>query len=152
MRKALTAVAVLAGALVLLTAAASALSTSTQRVGIDQKGNSFVLTPTSPGPIKADKGAFGACCWTSRYVELAGQQLEVDNPKLTLTGTNGTLKLRNRIEWVDVPGGLSIFTGTWKVVGGAGAYAGASGHGRVVGVQTRSGNGKAHFFGYLTTG
>jgi hypothetical protein len=47
-----------------------------------------------------------ACCWTTRYVTVAGQRLQVDNPRLTLTGRNGTLNLRNRIQWVDVPGVL----------------------------------------------
>jgi hypothetical protein len=153
MRKALTAMAMLAGALVLLAAAASARSTSREHVTIDQKGGSFVLTPAGGGALKADRGAFAACCWTQRFVYIAGQRVEVDNPKLTLTGANGTLTLRNRIQWVDVPGGLSVFSGTWKASGGTGAYAGVTGHGRIVGVQkSTGGSDRAHFFGYLATG
>ena len=35
--------------------------------------------------------------------------------------------VRNRIEWVDLPDGWAVFTGTWKVIRGTGAYAGLSG-------------------------
>lgn len=150
MRKALTAVVVLGAAAAVLVAVASARPTSAkQRVSIANTGNSFVLRPTSAGPVKSDKGALDACCWTTRHVVLAGERLDVNDPHLTLTGRNGTLKLRNRIVWVDVPGGLSIFIGTWKVVGGTGAYAGLSGHGRVEGVATIGGQDKARLFGFL---
>lgn len=153
MRRAMTALVVLVAATTTLASVASARpAAANQRVSIDQKGGSFVLTAASSGAIKDDKGALTACCWTSRHVTVAGQRLEVDNPRLTLTGANGTLNFRNRIEWVDVPGGLGILNGTWKVVGGTGAYAGMSGHGRVEGVQTKGGYGRVHFFGFLTSG
>jgi hypothetical protein len=150
MRKVLTA-AVLIGVVVAVLASFASARTAAvrQRVSISNPGNSFVLRPTSAGPIKSDKGALDACCWTTRHVVLAGERLDVNDPHLTLTGRNGTLKLRNRIVWVDVPGGLSIFTGTWRVVGGTGAYAGLSGRGRVEGVQTIGGNDNARFFGFF---
>jgi len=69
------------------------------------------------------------CCWRSWNVTRAGASVEVTNPLLTLAGANGTLKIRQRIEWVQLPQGWSTWTGTWKVVGGTGAYAGLSGHG-----------------------
>jgi len=152
MRKALTTAAVLAAvAATLTTVAAARTGSATQHVEITEKGDSYVLTP-SAGGVEGDKGAMTACCWTRRFVVVAGRRVEVDDPQLTLTGANGTLKFRNRIEWVDVPGNLGIFTGTWKVVGGTGAYKGLSGHGRVVGVQTAGGYDRAHFFGFLTSG
>ena len=152
MRRAFTTAAVLAAlAGMLATVAAARPVSAKQRVNIEEKGNSDVLTASS-GAIQGDKGTITACCWTRRYVVVAGQRLEVDNPHLTFTGANGTLDLRNRIEWVNVPGGLGVFTGTWRVVGGAGAYKGVSGHGRVVGVQTAGGYDRAHFFGFLTSG
>ena len=152
MRKTLIAVAVLLGlAAAFATFAAARQASSTQRVTITHDGDSFVLTPTSSGAIKPDRGNLTFCCWTTRHVVLAGERLEVDDPHLTLTGAHGTLKLHNQIQWVDVPGGLGIFTGTWKVVGGSGAYAGLSGHGRVAGVQTAGGLNRARFFGFLTS-
>jgi len=152
MRRAFTTAAVLAAlAGMLATVAAARPVSAKQRVNIEEKGNSDVLTASS-GAIQGDKGTITACCWTRRHVVVAGQRLEVDDPHLTFTGANGTLDLRNRIEWVNVPGGLGVFTGTWRVVGGAGAYKGVSGHGRVVGVQTAGGYDRAHFFGFLTSG
>jgi hypothetical protein len=152
MRKAFTTAVVLAAAAgVLATVAAARPVSAKQHVNMEEKGNSYVLTASS-GALQGDKGTMTACCWTRSFVVVAGQRLEVDNPRLTFTGANGTLNLRNRIEWVDVPGGLGIFTGTWKVVGGDGAYKGMSGHGRVEGVQTASGYDRAQFFGFLTSG
>jgi hypothetical protein len=154
MRKALTTAAALAIlavlAAMLTTAAAARPASAKQHVSIDEKGNSNVLTVSS-GAIPGGKFTMTACCWTRRHVVVAGQRLEVDNPHLTFTGANGTLVFRNRIEWVDVPGGLGIFSGTWRVVGGTGAYRSISGHGRVVGVQTAGGYDRAHFFGFLTS-
>jgi hypothetical protein len=152
MRKAFTTAAVLAvAAAMLATVAAARPASAKQHVTIEEKGNSNVLTVSS-GTIQGDKGAMSACCWTRRHVVVAGQRLEVDDPHLTFAGANGTLDLRNRIEWVDVPGGLGIFSGTWRVVGGSGTYKGISGHGRVVGVQTAGGYDRAHFFGFITSG
>jgi len=151
MRKALILVAVLAvTAATLVTAAAARTAASSERVLIERSGGSFVLMPTSTGAIGRDTGTFSACCWSTRHAVVAGQRLEVNDPHLTLTGANGTLNLRNRIEWVDVPDGWGIFTGTWKVVGGTGAYAGVSGHGRVEGVSTAGGYTRANLFGFLT--
>ena len=76
-----------------------------------------------------------------------GQSIDINDPLLTLTGKRGTLVARNRVEWIDVPDGYAVFTGTWKVVRGTGDYAGLSGGGRGAGVGlpngTRSGGSKA---------
>ena len=149
MRKTLIAAATLTAAAILVTVAAARPVSTTQRVSIMQKNNSFVLKPTSPGAIQADTGTFSACCWTTRHVVRSGQRLDVNNPLLTLTGKSGTLKLRNHIVWVDLPDRWSIFTGTWKVVGGTGAYAGLSGHGSVAAAETPGGYDRAQFFGFL---
>jgi hypothetical protein len=69
---------------------------------------------------------------------------------MTLTGRQGTLVLRNRIEWVDIPDGQAIFTGTWRVIRGTGASAGLSGGGRGAGVALSSSNGKSRFEGFLS--
>jgi hypothetical protein len=149
MRRMLIVAAVLATAATVAAVAAARPVSAKQSVSIEQKGSSFVLTPNSSGAIQPDKGAFAACCWTTRNIVVAGERLEINDPHLTLTGADGTLKLRNRIRWIDVPGGLGIFTGTWKVVGGTGVYAGLSGGGRVAGVQTAGGYARAKLFGFL---
>jgi hypothetical protein len=151
MRKTLTIVAALALMLALLaTVAAARPDAAKQRVRIMEKQNSFVLKPASSGAIQGDLGAFAACCWSTRHVVRSGQRLTLNNPLLTLSGKNGTLKLRNHIVWVDLPDGWSIFTGTWKVVGGTGAYAGVSGHGSVADAVAPSGYDRAQFFGFLS--
>jgi hypothetical protein len=152
MRKTLILAALLAvTAATLVTVADARPAASSERVRIERNGGSFVLAPASQGAIGRDTGKFTACCWNTRHTVVAGQRLEVNDPHLTLTGANGTLNLRNRIEWVNVPGGWGVFTGTWKVVGGTGAYAGVSGHGRVEGVQTAGGYARSQLFGFLTT-
>jgi hypothetical protein len=151
MRKTLIAAVALAAAAVLVTVAAARPVSMKERVSITHTGNSFTLTPMSSGAIQGDSGAFEACCWSNLHVVRAGQRLDLNNPLLTLTGKNGTLKLRNRIVWVDLPGGWSIFTGTWKVVGGTGAYAGLAGHGSVAAaVPASGGDGRVHFWGFLS--
>ena len=59
---------------------------------------------------------------------------------MTLQGKNGRIVATNRMEWLDLPGGISIFTGTWKVVSGNRAYRGLVGGGRVAGVMFANGS------------
>lgn len=152
MRKTLAVAAVLVLMAALLATVAAARSASMkERVSITHARNTFVLTPLSSGAVRHDAGRFAACCWSNRHVVRAGQRLDLNNPLLTLTGKDGILKLRDRIVWVDLPGGWSVFTGTWKVVGGTGAYAGLSGHGSVAAaVPPSGGDGKVHFWGFLS--
>ena len=147
----IVAVVLAATTAILATVAAARPTTAKQRVSIAQKGNSFVLTPASSGAIQPDRGAFAACCWTTHHVVVAGQRLELNNPLLTFTGKNGTLKFGNRIVWVDLPDKWLLFTGTWTVVGGTGAYAGLSGSGHVDGAVTANGHDRVQFFGFLTS-
>jgi hypothetical protein len=150
MRRALTAIAALAVAAVTLTAVASAGSTTTkQLVTIQVTKSGFVLTPLTAGPIKPDTGPASFCCWTQRFITRNGQAIEINNPKMTLTGKNGTLVTRNVIGWIDVPNGYSVFTGTWKIIGATGAYAGLTGGGGAAGVSLPIGNTNAKFEGFL---
>jgi hypothetical protein len=152
MRKTFTAALVLVALAVAAPISAKAPSAA-QHIRIEARGangETFVLTPTSSGRIQADTGALVSCCWTPTHVVRAGETLEVDDPHLTFKGAHGTLRFRNRIEWVDLPDGWSIFTGTWKAVGGTGAYASLSGSGRVSGVTTASGFTRVRLFGSFT--
>jgi hypothetical protein len=152
MHKKLVAIAVLAAGTVSVASIAAAGSVAArQRVAIQVTGanQSFVLTPLTSGAIKLDTGIAYFCCWSTRHVMRDGQAIDVNDPQMTLTGKRGTLVLRNRIEWVDVPEGEAIFTGTWKVIRGTGAYAGLSGGGRGAGVTLANSNAKSRFEGFL---
>ena len=123
-----------------------------QRISIQVRGiatEPFVLRPLTSGAIKRDTGTATFCCWTSRHVIRDGQSIELNNPQMTLTGKRGTLVVRNHIEWIDVPDGWAIFTGTWKVIRGTGDYAGLSGGGRAAGVALTNNNEKTQFEGFL---
>jgi hypothetical protein len=147
--------AALAVAAVTLTAVASAGSTTAkQRVTIQVTKSGFVLTPLTAGPIKPDTGSGSAvnfCCWTQRFISRNGQSIEINNPRMTLTGKNGTLVARNVIGWIDVPNGYSVFTGTWKVIRARGAYAGLTGGGGAAGVSLPNGNTNVKFEGFLNS-
>jgi hypothetical protein len=80
-----------------------------------------------------------------------GQAIEINNPQMTLTGKQGTLVARNQIGWIDVGDGLAVFTGTWKVISGTGAYAGFAGGGRGAGVALANGKTKSRFEGFLNS-
>jgi hypothetical protein len=78
-----------------------------------------------------------------------GESIEINDPRMTLTGKQGTLVARNVIGFADLPNSWAVFTGTWKVIRGTGAYAGLAGGGRGAGVSPASGDNRAQFEGYL---
>lgn len=154
MRKTVTAaVALLAMVATFVAVAAGGTHSAKQRVRIEATGAdpfTFVLRPMSQGRVQRDTGPLTFCCWRERKVTRAGARLLVTNPRMTLAGKHGTLKIRERIEWVALPGDWAIQTGTWKVVGGTGSYAGLSGSGRIASV-TAAGVGylRLRLFGFL---
>ena len=146
----LTAAAVLITTAVTLTTAANAEPfAAKQHVAIQLKTDSFVLSPMTSGAVKRDTGSSDSCCWTRRFITHDGLTNEIDNPQVTLRGKRGTLVLRNQIEFFDIPGGDAVFTGSWKVIRGTGAYAGITGGGHGGGVQLAGGDAKAQFEGFL---
>lgn len=126
--------ALLAGAIALLSVGGASGNPAKQRVAITAKGdgdiNSFVLRPFVRGPLARDSGVGSWCCWKQMYATRDGQSVETDDPTLTLTGDQGTLVLKLRVDWVDPGNGYSVGTGTWKVVRGSGGYANVRGGGR----------------------
>jgi len=151
---AIVALAAFAALAVTLTAVASAGSAKAkhQRVEIQENGDgSFALTPLGPGAIKPDTGTITFCCWTERTIMRHGESIDINNPRMTLTGKQGTLVARNRVGFIEVPSGLAVFTGTWKVVRGTGAYAGLTGGGLGGGVDLGDGTTKAQFEGFLNS-
>ena len=152
MSRKLTAIAVLAAtAAMLATVAGAAPGAAKQRVSIDiATAGTFTLTALTPGAVKSDTGNATFCCWTQRYITRNGQSIEINNPQMTLIGKRGTIVARNQIGWIDVPDGWGVFTGTWKVIRGTGAYAGLAGGGRGAGVALANNNTKATYAGFLS--
>ena len=96
-----------------------------EAAGRDQ-GRERRLVRPHPADVRSDQpdaGLASFCCWTARHVVRNGQAVEINNPKMTLTGKRGTLVARNKIGYVDLPDGWAVFTGTWKIISGTGAYA-----------------------------
>jgi hypothetical protein len=134
-------IAALVATVVLTSLAAAGPEAATQRVRISMKnpdGGTFVLTPLQAGMLKRDSGTVSVVYTDLPGVMRQGQQVFVVRNTFTLKGKRGSLSIRERTEWVNVsnekaPGfdfipGVAI--GTWKVVGGTGAYAKATGGGR----------------------
>jgi hypothetical protein len=153
MSRKLTAVAALAATAATLAAVAAAAPVAAkQRVSIQVTGGTderFALASLTAGAIKSDTGVATFCCWSQRFITRDGQSIEINNPQMTLTGKRGTLVARNQVGWIDVPDGLGVFTGTWKVIRGTGAYAVLAGGGRGAGVMLVNGDTKATFEGFL---
>jgi hypothetical protein len=150
MRTRLSVIAALVVAALMLAAVASAgSSTAKQRVAIRFTNTGFVLTPLTSGRIKPDTGTVAFCCWKQRSIMRGGESIDMNNPRMTLTGKQGTLVTRNLIGWIDVPDGYSLFTGTWKVIHATGAYAGLTGGGNGAGVGLPNGNSEATYVGFL---
>jgi hypothetical protein len=134
-------VAALAAAVTLTATAAAGPDAAKQRVAISMKiypQKTFVLTPMQAGPLKRDSGTVSSVDSKESAVMREGQNIYIYRNTYTLKGKRGSLTIRERAEWVDVsnenaPGfdyrpGVAI--GTWKVVGGTGAYAKITGGGR----------------------
>ncbi len=131
----------LAAAVTLTSVGAAGPEAAKQRVAISMKnpGNgTFVLTPLQAGTLKRDSGTVRVVYKDSTTVMREGQSVFISRNTYTLKGKRGTLSIRERNEFVyvsneKVPGfdftpGVGI--GTWKVVGGTGAYAKVTGGGR----------------------
>jgi hypothetical protein len=157
MTRKLTAIALLAGTAIALGASAAAEPVAAkeratgQRIEIQSNADgSFLLIPLTSGSIRRDTGAAAFCCWTMTRITRDGQAIDINDPQMTLTGKRGTLVVRNRIGFIDIPDGWAVFTGTWKVIRGTGDYAGVSGGGRGAGVAPPNGRAKATFDGFLS--
>ena len=133
--------AALVAAVTLTSIAAAGPEAAKQRVAISMKGlgnGTFVLTPVQAGTLKRDSGTVSVVYNEPTTVMRQGQRISVFLNTYTLKGKRGSLSIRERNELVEVskekvPGfdftpGVGI--GTWKVVGGTGAYAKITGGGR----------------------
>jgi hypothetical protein len=128
-------VAALFAAIILTSVAAAGPEAARQRVAINMKlypQKTFVLLPLQAGPLELDTGTIKWTDVPGRKVMRYGQVVTIyDGVLVTLTGKRGTLRIRDRNEWVAVETGEdAVAIGTWKVVRGTGQYAGIVGKGR----------------------
>lgn len=130
-----------AAAVTLTSVAAAGPDAAKQRAEISMKdlGNgTFVLTPLQPGTLKRDSGTVSVVTREEPTLMRQGQSVYIYRNTYTLKGKRGTMSIRERNEFVEVSNekvagfnftpGVGI--GTWKVVGGTGAYAKITGGGR----------------------
>ena len=143
-RHATLVVLALAAAVMMTAVAAAGPNAAKQRVAItmrDLPDGKFVLEPVQSGALAGDTGTTHIVWHNPRTVNRDGQSIDIySGVAVTLTGKRGTLRLRERSEWLQT-GDALIATGTWKVVGGTGAYAGVAGGGRSAHVGHDHGNG-----------
>ena len=153
MRYAVAATVVAIAAVLAVAAAQGGGAVTSQRVVIDGNSEGFTLTPAGAKRLlERDTGSASFCCWTDSTVMRDGQTVGVTNgPQMTLSGKRGTLVARNHMEWLDIQGGYQIFTGTWTIIRGTGAYAGVTGGGRVAGIELPNGVTRWRRSGVLTT-
>ena len=141
MKAGLVALVALAAAVTLTAVAAAGQEAAKQRVAINMKdpdNGTFVLTPLRTGTLKRDSGTVSVVFNDPTTVMRDGQRIDVYRNTYTLMGKRGNLSIRERTEFVSVsnekvPGfnfTPGVGTGTWKVVGGTGAYAKVTGGGR----------------------
>ena len=134
-------ITVVAAAVTLTAVAAAGPATTKQRVALNMKNpdsGSFVLTPLQAGKLKRDSGKVRLVYNDPTTVMREGQRIDVYRNAYTLMSKRGSLSIRERTEFVSVsnekvPGfdfTPGVGTGTWKVVGGTGAYAKVTGGGR----------------------
>jgi hypothetical protein len=151
---ALTAIAV--GALIPASAISAAESAKKQRVMLVQKhrfgdpNGTFVFYALSPGPLGFDSGRLTLAGAERPHLVRDGQRIAVYLAVERLIGKHGTFDLRWRVEFAGAGEGSTVGTGTWSLVRGTGAYAGATGGGRLATVvMTPRGFTSAQFEGLL---
>lgn len=111
----------------------------------------FVLHVLTPGPVGTDTGSFahrdGAVAGGIRGGQGVARYLLLTE----YSGKRGTLLVRQQLEFVAAGNGYTVGTGTWRIVGGTGAYAGMTGSGRQGYVLTRRGVALSQGEGFVTT-
>lgn len=146
-----------------------------QRIGIDEvfgagaaqagtdKPATFVVHPLStpgdphsPGRLVAtDRGTVTVLVLRDGATTLRnGMRVGESAAREELIGRRGTLRLSMRFDVYDIPvnNGARALLGTWKIMGGTGAYSGLRGGGRYVGVVMFTGRRVARLEGWVTGG
>ncbi len=121
----------LAAAVTLTSVAEAGPEAAKQRVAINIKN-------PDDGTFNRDSGTVSLAYNDPTIVIREGQRINIYRNTYTLRGKRGSLSIRERAEFVSVsnekvPGfdfTPGVGTGTWKVVGGTGAYAEVTGGGR----------------------
>jgi hypothetical protein len=129
------AAAALVASLVIALPAAGNVAVKKQRVEITSRDGvyGFVLTPMEVGPLERDSGQVSWGGVVESAVTRDRDQVDVNDVDATFLGKRGNLVVHMRNEWVNAGNGNFVNNGTWRIIGGTGAYAALMGSGRSAG-------------------
>lgn len=146
-------------AVTVVAVAAGGSTAAKQRVAIDGKlagdyTGPFKFMPLTAGALKADSGKAGGSTGDvgPTTVRSNGQSVNTLGGEFSYEGANGTLNVSQRLVAVAAGRNHNVLTGTWKVIGSTGVYAGYKGGGTVATVELPSGVWLFREEGYLTKG
>jgi len=122
-----------------------------ERASVDT-GGEFELIPLARGPLKHDSGGVSLSAVVKAPVVRTGLSVTPVIVVTTAKSNQGSFRLKQTIESVDVGDGYSSDRGTWVISGGTGLYEGVKGSGRFAGVSLPGGSGIVNIRqeGYVT--
>lgn len=132
-------------------AASGEATAQRQRVSINMVLNNATDTGTftvSPFPFESGTVSMGGAAFGEEYRYGMTVMNVVRRP--TLVGEDGTLRLVQRYDESKMQNGVRVQLGTWRIATGTGAYAGAKGGGRYVGVSMLNGRTFVRQEGWVT--
>jgi hypothetical protein len=114
-----------------------------QRIAInwvtENDTGTFTLSPLTSGPLEADKGTVTMGGFGAGTTLRNGMKVWSGLYGRSLKGRHGTFGLPVQLDENEMPNGVYVQVGTWKIVDGTGAYSGVSGDGRYVSVRMPNG-------------
>lgn len=127
-----------------------------QRIAIDmviasnKDTGTFTLSPLTPGPLEADRGTVALGGFGAGSTLRNGMKTWSGTSGHNLKGRQGAFGLPVRFDENEMQNGAKVRVGTWKIVGGTGAYSGVSGGGRYVAVSMPKGRTLVRQEGWVT--
>jgi len=137
-----------------------------QRIGIDEvfvpgadtHNVKFEIHPYSPGRLVEDDKGTATVLFTADggLAMRNGMRVGTNVAREELIGRHGTLRLSVRRDVYDIEydgtynNGSRVLLGTWKIIGGTGAYSGLRGGGGYVGIVPPTGRTVVHQEGWVT--
>lgn len=161
MYRALLAVAVTSVLAALLVSASVAAPQETrQRIAIEVRFSPLTgvgtwrVIPLTPGPIARGTGKIVSTDYVTGKGRRNGGEVTLIRGRQTLRGTQGTIRLTQRVESAEVQLGMaySAEVGSWTFSSGTGSFAGFEGGGRIAGVSLPSGIVLGRHEGWVTRG
>ena len=117
----------------------------------------FEIHPYSPGPlVEDDKGLATDLLTDGGRAVRNGMSVGLAVARQKLIGRRGTLRISVRLDVYDIEydgsytNGSRVLLGTWRIMGGTGAYSGLRGGGRYAGIVPPTGRTAEHEEGWVT--